>query len=83
MSSIDPSLLNIIDLCCSRSNLVRRFPKARRHGQGIDPLLFPPNLFVAAAMEFAVMQSADRNGELIADFAAHGSLFGEFEVMSV
>ena len=43
----------------------------------------PPDAFIAVAMELAMVQTADRNGELVADLAAHGSLFGELEVMGV
>jgi hypothetical protein len=59
------------------------FPKSRCNGEGIDPLLAPPGAFVAAPMEFAMMQPANRNGELVADLPPHRSLLGKLEVVGV
>ncbi len=36
----------------------------------IDTGFFPPRSFVTAVMDFAVMPPAERDGELVADFAA-------------
>src|SRR5215469_14808183 len=62
---------------------MRPRPKGCCKGKGIDSLLVPPGAFVAAAMELAVVQPANWNGELVADLPPHRSLLGKFEVMGI
>ena len=49
----------------------------------IDFDAFPPIGFVTAAMNFAMMTSAKRNGELIADLTPHRAALGEAKVMGI
>ena len=62
---------------------MRPRPKGRRNGERIDSLLVPPGVFIAAPMEFAMMEPANRNGELVADLPPHRALLGKFDVMGV
>jgi len=43
----------------------------------------PPGAFVAAPMQLAMVQPANRNGELVADFPPHRSLLGKFDVVGI
>jgi hypothetical protein len=45
-------------------------PEQTRDLDGVDARRRPPGLFVAGAMNRAVMRAAERDGELIAHFAA-------------
>jgi hypothetical protein len=45
-------------------------PKGARSDSRINPGIFPPRGFIAAAMQLAVMAPAQRYGELITDLAA-------------
>ena len=47
-------------------NNMRLLPECSSHSQWLDTLLLPPCAFVAAPMEFAMMQPANGNGEFIA-----------------
>src|SRR5262249_56557875 len=58
-------------------------PKGCRNGKGIDPLLLPPGAFVAAPMELAMVQPADRNGEAVGDLASHRPLLRKFDVVGI
>ena len=62
---------------------MRLCPKGNGHSQRLDTLLLPPGTFVAAPMEFAVMQPAKGDGEPIADLAPHRPLLGELDVMRI
>ena len=62
---------------------MRPFLKGCCNGEGIDSLLPPPGAFVAAPVEFAMMQPANRNGELVADLPPHRSLLGKLEVVGI
>jgi hypothetical protein len=46
------------------------FPELTGDLGGIDASLLPPGFFVAGAMHRAVMRTAERDGKLIACFAA-------------
>src|SRR5262249_23540738 len=50
-------------------------------GERIDPSRFPPQRLVARAVELAVVQAAERNGEFVADLATEGEFLGEAHVM--
>src|SRR5690348_16216087 len=65
------SQIRICRQICSPGYLVRFSPKVRRNGQWIDLLLFPPHAFIAASMEFAMVQTADRDREPVTDFPSH------------
>jgi hypothetical protein len=58
-------------------------PKQARHAKRINPLTSPPCGFIAAAMEFAVVQAAHRNGEFVAHFARQSAALCETEMMRV
>jgi hypothetical protein len=75
--------IRICGQICSRGYLVRFGPKVRRNGQWIDLLLFPPRTLIAASMEFAMVQTADRDREPVADFPSYRPLFGELDVVGV
>jgi hypothetical protein len=45
-------------------------PKGTSRSGRVNTGFLPPRCFIAAAMDFAMMSSTERNGELIADFAA-------------
>src|SRR6516165_1074187 len=62
---------------------MRLGPKLRRNGQRIDPVAFPPGALVAAPVELAMVQPADRNGEAVAHFPPHRPLLGELDVMGI
>jgi hypothetical protein len=47
----------------------------------VDPSRLPPQRLVAGAVELAVVQAAERNGELVADLASKGELLGEAHVV--
>ena len=58
-------------------------PQLLRDVDRIDAHVVPPGGFVAAVVEFAMMGAAERDGELVADFAAHGARLGEANVMGI
>ena len=58
-------------------------PKAARGCQRFDPSSRPPISFLADAMQFAVMCSAQRNRELITDLLSKSAILRELEVMRV
>ncbi len=68
---------------CSRVNGMCPLPEACGNGQGIDSLAFPPDPFIAASVELAVVHPADRNGEPVADLPSHRPLLGKLDVMGV
>ena len=80
-------LCGLTDVACELSRgwieSMRPFPKACCNGEGIDTLLTPPGAFVAAPMEFAMMQPANWNGELVTDLPPHRPLLGESYVVGV
>ena len=49
----------------------------------IDPLVLPPGALVAAPVQLAMMQPADRNGEPVADLASHRPLLGKLDVVGI
>jgi len=49
--------------------------------QRINIELLPPYALVTAAMDLAMVNSAQRNGIFIAHLSTHGALLSEFEVM--
>ena len=46
-------------------------------------MLAPPCSLVTVAVNFAMMNTAERDGELIADFEAQGSRLGKPQVMRI
>src|SRR5262249_33094868 len=58
-------------------------PQFLRDRESVDASLLPPLRLVARAVQGAVMQSANRNRELVAHFAANGAQLGKAEVMCV
>ena len=60
-----------------------RQPEPSRDLRCINPGLVPPRGFIAMAMDFAVVAPAERDGELVADFAAECAALGEAQVMGV
>ena len=64
-------------------NTPGRNPEHPRRGDGIDRAPFPPGDLVAEAVDFAVMGSAQRYRELIADLAAHRARLREFQMVGV
>ena len=62
---------------------MRLGPEARRKRQGIDPLFLPPGAFIAAPVEFPMMNPANGYGEAVADLARHRSLLCELDVVRI
>ena len=62
---------------------MRPAPKTCRNGKGVDPLALPPDALVATTVQFAMVQSANRNGELVADLASHRPLLRELDVVGI
>src|SRR6516165_9374060 len=83
MWSIALGALGALDVCCSRSELMRLGPKVRRNGQRIDPLALPPGALIAASVELPMVQPADRDGEAVAHFPPHRPLLCKFDVVGI
>src|SRR5262249_25889587 len=67
---------------CSDDGLRRglrsgRLPELSGDLDRIDPSRFPPQRLVARAVELAVVQAAERNGEFVADLPAEGEPLGK------
>jgi hypothetical protein len=62
---------------------VRLGPKGCCNGEGVNPLVPPPDAFVAATVRVAMVQSANGNGELVADLAPHRPLLCELDVVGI
>src|SRR5579872_948219 len=58
-------------------------PELQRERHWIDVRFFPPRLFIAMSMDFAVMQPADGHRVLIANLSAERARLGEAQMMSV
>ena len=58
-------------------------PEVSGNHEGIDPLALPPGVFIAAPVQLAMVQPADRDGEAVADLAPHRPLLGKPEVVGV
>jgi hypothetical protein len=72
------------DRLVTRNAYLMRFgPEHSRNGQWIDAFGLPPSTLMAMPVEFTVVQPADRDGEAVADFAAHHSLLGELDVVGI
>src|SRR5262249_26545347 len=56
-------------------------PEFSGDGERVDTSRFPPQRLVAGAVELAVVQAAERNGEFVADLAPEGELLGEADVV--
>src|SRR4029077_12054958 len=76
-------LIFAIDVCCSRGEPMSFGPKAGRHGQRINLLLLPPGTLIALPVKFTVVQSANGNGEPVADFSSHPALLSEPDVVGI
>lgn len=62
---------------------MRPGPKHCGNGKGIDSLCLPPGKFIPTAVQLAMMQPADGNGEPVADLASDGSRLCELDVVGV
>src|SRR5262249_36718084 len=62
---------------------MRSAPELSGNHKGIDPLALPPGALVAAPVQFAMVEPAHRDGEAVADLAAHCLLFGKSDVMGI
>ena len=49
---------------------MRLLPQSLGDWQGIDFQIFPPDHFIAGLMQLPMMATAERYGELVADFEA-------------
>ena len=58
-------------------------PEPLRGLQRINIELLPPYALVTAAMDLAMVNSAQRNGIFIAHLSTQGALLSEFEVMRI
>ena len=82
-SSLDVAIGFSVDRGDSWRDCMGPGPKNSRDGQRIDPLSLPPGALVAAPVEFTMVQPADGNGELVADFPPHRPLLGKLEVVGI
>ena len=62
---------------------MRLLPKLSGNAKGVDLEFFPPSSFIAGLMELAVMASAERDGELVADFDSQCARLCEAEMVRV
>ena len=62
---------------------MRLRPQARGNDQGIESLFLPPGALVAAPMEFAMVQPADRDSETVADPTPHRPLLRKLDVVGI
>jgi hypothetical protein len=62
-------------MCCQ--------PKASGRGEGVDTGRLPPCRFIAVPMDFAMVSTAQRDDELVADLAAKSLALGEAKMMRV
>jgi hypothetical protein len=58
-------------------------PKLARHANRVDACCGPPAGFVAGAVQLAMMSTAERYGELVADFEPERSGLRKPQVMRV
>src|SRR5256885_289160 len=58
-----------------------RLPELSGNLDRVDPSRFPPQRLIARAVELAVVQAAQRNGEFVAYLAPEGELLGEAHVV--
>jgi hypothetical protein len=58
-------------------------PQHAGHAGRIDPDIPPPCRFIAASMDLAMVPSAQRDSELIADLAFQRAALGKAQVMSI
>src|SRR6266536_283508 len=58
-----------------------RLPELAGNLDRVDPSRLPPQQLVARAVELAVVQAAERNGEFVADLAPEGELLGDAYVV--
>ena len=62
---------------------MRLKPQRASNFQDINPKAAPPRCFVTIAVELAMMTAAQRNGELVAHFAAQSFTLREAKMMRV
>jgi hypothetical protein len=62
---------------------MRLQPQASGSDGRINASIFPPCGFISTAMDLAMMASAQRHGELIADLAAEGAVLREAQMMGI
>jgi hypothetical protein len=60
-----------------------REPQQSRGLSGINLGIAPPRGFITMAMDFTVVASAKRDGELVADFAAECAALCEAEMVGI
>jgi hypothetical protein len=58
-------------------------PKRPRCDKWVKSELRPPSSLIAMAMQLAMMPSAKRDRELVANFATKGALLREAKMMSI
>ena len=58
-------------------------PELARNGKRVHLPVDPPASFIAVVVQLAMMQVAERYGELVADFTAQGIGLGECQMMGV
>ena len=58
-------------------------PKGCRNGKRINSLVLPPEPFVAAPVQLAMMEPAQRNSEPVTDLAPESSELCKLDMVSV
>jgi hypothetical protein len=58
-------------------------PEVGGNDQGIDALVLPPGALISSSVELAIVQPADRDGEAVADPAAHRLVLRKPDVVGV
>jgi hypothetical protein len=72
-----------IDFSHFRAIRPRMLPEFKRDRERVDLNPFPPLDFVAMIVELAMMRTADRNREFVANLATQSSRLGEAQMVSV
>ena len=67
----------------NRPNWMCLRPQRSGGADRIDSSFAPPDAFVAAVVDLAVMAAAQRDGELVADLAPEGAALREAQVMGI
>ena len=68
---------------CQVSERMGLNPELPRGTHRIDTLCGPPVFFIAGAVQFAMMATAERYGEFVADFKTQSSGLGKPQVMRI
>jgi hypothetical protein len=72
-----------VSACWADPRVMARAPKRERDRHGIELEPIPPCCFITVPVKLAMMETTNRNRELVADFASERARLREPEVMRV